>query len=537
MIGRKLQYIAVYLLAAFLGLSFVNTPSTFSIGRVDASQEDIRVGLLFGNGAATTITMNRSEGGSFVLPGNPIPLLTVTSAGSHSFSVTPGGTALWRWGSFASIDEALSAAAGLEAFEPVPVWNQGWVLWLKGEEAAIRQIIGEDILIALSAPQAMTVTMAQQRFHIVGALVLQYIPRGEFTQVVNKNRTYRGVMEIRLTNNRLTLVNQLPLEQYLLGVVPWEMSPSWNLEALKAQAVAARTYALGNWYKFSSQGFNVCDTSSSQAYYGYWAVNETVRVREAVNSTAGQVVMHKNRIINTFYHANCGGFTEDASNAWGSRVEYLLGRECGFCAGTPRNSWTYQTVVTGKDSYGRNGFQDILRQAGHIPSDFVIDRIEPFRQYTEAGFPRRMSHIVLTDPTGRQVSLSGALIANLLNSPAASVSVPENQRMWSSFFALDTDASFHLLGSWATDFRHGGLSQLFATRGDGSRTRVSGSTVTVITAQGKRTVSARPTGISFPGGGWGHGVGMCQWGAQRMAGQGYNYRQILEYYYSGIQVR
>jgi stage II sporulation protein D len=504
---------------------------------VAANQEDIRVGLLFGNSATASIAMNRFEGGSFELPGNPIPLFTVTSAGSQNFSVTPGGASLWGWGSFSSAAEALTAVSGLEAFEPVPVWNQGWLLWLKGDEAAIRQVIGKDTLVALSAPQALTVTIAQQRFHIVGAPVLHYIPGGEFTQVVNKNRTYRGIMEIRLANNRLTLINQLPLEQYLLGVVPWEMSPSWHLEALKAQAVAARTYALANWYKFHSQGFNVCDTTNSQAYYGYSASHETARVREAVNSTAGEVVMHRNRIINTVYHANCGGFTEDARNAWGTRVEYLLGRECGYCAGTPRNSWTYQTVITGQDSFGRSGFQDLLRQAGRIPPDFVIDRIEPFRQYTEAGFPRRMSHVVLTDPTGRQVSLSGALIANLLNNPQAPGPVPENQRMWSSFFALNTDADFHLLGSSTTDFRHGGLSQLFVARGDGSRTRVSSSTVTVMTAQGRLTMSARPANISFPGGGWGHGVGMCQWGARRMAEQGYNYRQILQYYYSGIEVR
>lgn len=138
-----------------------------------------------------------------------------------------------------------------------------------------------------------------------------------------KGNVYRGDMKLIPSGAGVTVVNVLPLEDYLLGVVPKEVSPSWEKEALKAQAVAARTYAVYHKGAFRSRGYDVTDDTRSQVYGGYSA--EAAATNAAVRETKGEVITYGGRPIEALFHANGGGYTENSENVWGSAVPYLKG--------------------------------------------------------------------------------------------------------------------------------------------------------------------------------------------------------------------
>ncbi|RFT15075.1 MAG: Conserved hypothetical lipoprotein [Candidatus Saccharicenans subterraneus] len=158
---------------------------------------------------------------------------------------------------------------------------------------------------------------------------LYFIPAFPESFLRLNERSYRGIFQLKNTGRGLALINILNLEDYLKGVVPLEMSPgTFNaLEALKAQAVAARTYALKNLGRNSSLGFDLTDTQSSQVYGGLSA--EHPLSNRAVEETAGEVITYKNELINALYTSTCGGMTEDAENIFSGRpVPYLKSVSC-----------------------------------------------------------------------------------------------------------------------------------------------------------------------------------------------------------------
>src|SRR6185312_2019539 len=151
----------------------------------------------------------------------------------------------------------------------------------------------------------------------------------ETTPVRFEERPYRGRIEV-FTNTRgaLTVVNVLGLEDYVKGVIPNELSAGGfpALEAHKAQAIAARTYALRNRGQFMSQGYDLLPTTRSQVYRGL--VSENSLSSRAVDETRGIVATYNGEPINALYTSTCGGRTEDAGNIFNDAVPYLEGREC-----------------------------------------------------------------------------------------------------------------------------------------------------------------------------------------------------------------
>ncbi len=139
--------------------------------------------------------------------------------------------------------------------------------------------------------------------------------------VSTKKKWYRGHLIIQNNNGRLTVINDVDLESYLKGVIPSEMPTSWDVEAHKAQAIAARSYALANLGKRAAKGYDLEDTPRDQAYGGASAENKGTS--KAVNDTRGIVLTHNQRIISAFYTASAGGKTRSASAAWGGNVPYL----------------------------------------------------------------------------------------------------------------------------------------------------------------------------------------------------------------------
>ena len=156
------------------------------------------------------------------------------------------------------------------------------------------------------------------------------LPAVEGSPIEVDDKTYRGAVEIVVTGlSRLRAVNVVNLEDYLRGVVPSELGPTLypELEALKAQAIAARTYAVANRGQFASEGYDLCDTPRCQVYEG--VKGEDAMSDRAVAETAGLILTYDGRPINALYTATCGGHTEDGANVFSQeKGAYLKGVEC-----------------------------------------------------------------------------------------------------------------------------------------------------------------------------------------------------------------
>jgi stage II sporulation protein D len=151
------------------------------------------------------------------------------------------------------------------------------------------------------------------------------------TPIEIENRTYRGAIEVfGNSRNTFTVVNDLPLEEYLLGVVPNELSPGTygQLEALKAQSVAARTYVLRNMGQYKNEGYDICATDLCQVYFG--AGTEDPLSTRAVMETRGVIATYDDKPINALYSSTCGGRTENAENIFDEKVPYLVSTICEY---------------------------------------------------------------------------------------------------------------------------------------------------------------------------------------------------------------
>lgn len=136
-----------------------------------------------------------------------------------------------------------------------------------------------------------------------------------------KKRWYRGEIIIMNRGEKLVVINNVPMEEYLLGVVPTEMPSRWNFEAHRAQAIAARSYAFANLGKRASRGFDLLDTPHDQAYGG--ASAETQQTNRAVLSTKNVVLTYDNKVIPAYFHASSGGRTVQSGQVWSQNLPYL----------------------------------------------------------------------------------------------------------------------------------------------------------------------------------------------------------------------
>ncbi len=168
------------------------------------------------------------------------------------------------------------------------------------------------------------------------------VPR-EGAKVKVGNHYYTGPFILRLDPGQtITVIEEPSVETYLDGVLPHEMNPDWPLEALKAQAVVARTFTYANMGKFRKEGFDLTNDTRSQVYRGLTLVNDNVRA--AVRQTRGEVLGWKGKLLPVYYHACCGGQTTDASSPWGGDKKDtpapLRGVKDPWCRASPHASWT-----------------------------------------------------------------------------------------------------------------------------------------------------------------------------------------------------
>ncbi|MBI5149303.1 MAG: SpoIID/LytB domain-containing protein [Candidatus Omnitrophica bacterium] len=274
-----------------------------------------------------------------------------------------------------------------------------------------------------------------------------------------KVQRYRGTISIiQKPNQKFLVVNVIEMEQYIKGVLYHEVSHRWPMEAMKAQAVAARTYALYQMRRNKNADYDVTGDIYSQVYGGKSA--ERFRTNIAVNRTEGQVLVYKNKILPAYFHASCGGHTENARNIWGHDLPPLYGVQCPFCRLEPNFNWVR--------NFRSQDVRDKLNARG-----YKIGAIQDIRvlERNESG---RIKTLMVTDRPGNFIRIPGIKFREILG--------PN------------------------------------------------------VVRSNKYEVVMKGYYFDLVGNGWGHGVGLCQWGAHRMAEERHKYDEILSFYYPGAEL-
>ncbi|MFD0713997.1 SpoIID/LytB domain-containing protein [Paenibacillus sp. GCM10027626] len=394
------------------------------------------------------------------------------------------------------------------------------------------------------------------------------------------NRNYRGQMEFSGMNSKLAVVNELPFEQYLYSVIGGEMPASWHMEALKAQAVAARTFAL--YQGFAFQIAHVADTTISQVYGGIGA--EKPATIKAVDATAGEIVTVNGKVIETMFSSSAGGVSADSSEVWGYEVSYLKSVPSPDEVsekGLPY--WSRVVLPSGETGYIR---EDLLEQTAdktaagsvimRVKSDGVMVRPIPLVQdsvpavakaaagtrvvilervvqsnemswirgpFTSQELEKKIKAAgVALEGTIRTLEVgkkgpSGRTTELLVNGKPLNVKYPDNLRgalggLPSTLFEVDESARLAVAGAKGSQDNRSNVTILGANGKQTSQDKQ----LFVLNGKGDiRPVTKEPT-FRFVGHGYGHGVGMSQYGARGLAEKGYDYQYILQYYYKDAKI-
>ncbi len=341
--------------------------------------------------------------------------------------------------------------------------------------------------------------------------------------IVNINGSaYRGGVEfIPDSNGKLTVINFVNINDYIAGVVGKEMSPSWPIEALKAQAVCARTYTLTTWNKHSHQGFNLCGTQDCQAYLGMSGESEsTIR---AARETLDQVAMYGSKIIETLYSSSHGGSSAYSKYVWGSDLPYLVAVEDNFEAGTgnPNESWT--VTVTKSDIESKLSAKSI--NIGSVVDMKVTGADEYGRTFEVTIYGTNGTYVLKNDSTRTFFGLKSQKY-----SIAPSNGTPAGPALPADTIGIMPNSQFKASASFLEAMK------IFRSRTEGSG--LWEGTVSAPTAPASPAPSQTPSDhYTLTGSGWGHGLGMSQYGAKGMAALGYSYVDIIEHYYKGATVK
>jgi stage II sporulation protein D len=315
---------------------------------------------------------------------------------------------------------------------------------------------------------------------------LRIAPAG--SEFGSKGDRFGGELVLRKAAQGITAVNVIEVEEYLRGVVPWEIGrPNEDgLEAVKAQAIAARTYTYAHLGHWEHLGFDAYDTVEDQVYRGRSGTHALCD--RAIEATRGQVLTQRDELIRAYYSSTCGGHTSNLPDVWTREpASYLQGgRDAAsfdgesFCAQSPHFRWTESWSAQQLGAQIRRHLPDELRRKlGAAQIGTLVDL--QVRERDRSGRVRRLA--IVTDRA--EFQLFGDRIRWVL-------------RPIQSRFGILRSTMFEV-----------------ETVRDGDRLMA----------------------VHLRGGGFGHGVGMCQSGALGMSRQGYSVREILSHYYPGTKLR
>ncbi|SFG51226.1 stage II sporulation protein D [Desulfotomaculum arcticum] len=289
----------------------------------------------------------------------------------------------------------------------------------------------------------------------------------------NQQKPYRGSLEIRRIGSLITAINELPIEEYLYGVVPAEMPVMFPIEALKAQAVTARSYIISQLGSYASYGFDVLDNQSNNIYGGFNQENP-VSTR-AVEETRGLVLVYRGQPVAAFYHASSGGFTDNSEDVWTNALGYIKAKPDPADANDKYYHWS------------------VTYSASQL-AQMVNSQLKTY-------WPDMNSYSSVTDLQEIE-STAGGRVKKLL------------------ILGMDTNGS---------------PQQVMVFNAERVRTILSLKSA-MFTLSKTDDPDGNLSSVTITGNGWGHGLGMSQWGAAGLAGQGYSFQDILQYYYTGVDL-
>jgi len=349
---------------------------------------------------------------------------------------------------------------------------------------------------------------------------------------------YRGGVEfLPNSSGLLNVINFVNINDYIAAVVGKEMSPSWNIEALKAQAVCARTFSLYNWNKHSSHGFNLCGTQDCQAYLGVSGESEsTVR---AANETLNQVITYNGKVITAVYSSSNGGSSAYSKYVWGGDLPYLQAVNDIYENQEETSNSPWQVTITNADIHAKLSKKGI--NIGDIQDMRITGADEYGRSYEVTIYGSNGTHVLKNDATrsffgfrSQKYTISSGNVSSVVAGPPAPVKTEENS---GSVHAVSS-AGKAIINAYNA-VSPGGI---FAAP----------KAMYVIGVSGKQSINTEPVQTVPPvaiqpdiapgtyvinGTGWGHGVGMSQWGAKAMADKGFSYADIISFYYKGTSLQ
>lgn len=362
---------------------------------------------------------------------------------------------------------------------------------------------------------------------------IKIVPVGKTKIIVlinGQKYRYRGDIEVDIdkVSRKLNIINIISMEEYLYGVLKKEISPQWPAEALKAQAIASRTFAIFtiNMNKYIDKGYNI--TTNDQAYGGI--NHEDPLTNRAVDETRGLVMVYNGKPINALFHSDSGGYTEDSENVWGSYMPYLRSVKSIFeeKVSSPHHTWEY--------SINEKNLTEKLQEEGYkidsVASIKITKKSETGRInelaftsenneiiYIKANDLRRLIGLDLIRSTLFDIKVIGKEL-NIMNNTEGKERIEKKE---------DQKESIKDILEQKKDWTIKELIELMKKRKEENKKEVAVYEVEI----DKINV---PLTFLFTGLGDGHGVGMSQWGAYGMAVQGARYQDILKYYYKGIKI-
>lgn len=444
-------------------------------------------------------------------------------------------------------------------------------------------IIRNDVTLDLTSPAPVT------HYVVSGTGSKLWVQSSDTSTILVSERSarkYRGSFEITKQNNQLALVNQLPLEQYLYSVVGGEVPSSWHLEALKAQAVAARSYAL---YQASNkfQIAPVVDTTLSQVYSG--VVTEAASIIQAVDSTAGETINYNGKIVEGIFSSNSGGVTADSVEVWNSSnsVFASVASETDVSAEAGLMKWYYVLLPNGSSGYAREDnvkltgsstnaglpYMTVTAQDTNIrPNPLIQSGVDPVAKmnpgdqavvlqivkqsnsyswirgpFTSDELVKSLAGKTTTPFSSTIMSLevtqrgtSGRVTQIKANGQVLDVKYPDAFRsalngLPSTLFDIVPTGRYTVLSAGGTTVSGTASTGTPVLSASGQQSWTGGNMV-VLNGKGEARPVTSTNNFLFVGTGNGHGLGLSQWGAKGMADTGYDYKQILQHYYSNVTI-
>lgn len=323
---------------------------------------------------------------------------------------------------------------------------------------------------------------------------------------------YRGSFQFKVSGSQVQVINYLDMENYLKGVVPSEMPASWHKEALKAQAIAARSFAANSML--------LSNSAASQVYRGY--SGEDSRTNAAIEETAGLLVKYNGKPIQTFFHSTSGGRTANVGDVWNS------------------NQTNFPYLVSVDDPYETSPYSNWQ------------ETFTPAAILKSFGFTNTSATIY--DITYKKSGANGEVTSVTVKTSAGDKTITGNESVIRKAFPLQSSSHYNQLYSNWFDIELVGGQMAFQVQtvsGTSNLSDVKGvkvqtasgqvilpdSKVSIQTANG--IVTNEGTGVSsivVKGKGWGHRIGMSQYGAKGLAEKGWKAEQIITHYFKGTTV-